>query len=149
MVTITILIWMFALVLFFHGLTNYMERAIESDELSIYIPKTLILSWLLIHLFAIGPISIGLFYDLFGYPVTDLHYYPSQAIYFYFLSGLVALGVTSGLSIWINYRRSSKSQKPKQGTRYSFNISPRSIFDAVAFVSSVLGIVSFYLDYIR
>ena len=149
MATLTILIWMIVFVLFFHGLANYALEAVESDEMFALMPKTLVWSWLLIHFITIAPISIGLYWDIFGvFPETDIAL-TYETINFYLLCGLVALGVTTVSSMWMSNQRSKKLKEMKQSNNNPVNISARTIVDLIGFIGSVLGIVSFYLDHVR
>jgi hypothetical protein len=55
------------------GSINYALEAVESDEMFMLMPKTLIGSWVFIHFITIAPISIGLYWDIFGvFPETDI-----------------------------------------------------------------------------
>lgn len=148
MATLTILIWMIVIVLFFHGLINYVFEAVESDETFMLIPKTLMGSWVLIHFVTIVPISIGLYWDIFGeFPETDIAL-TYESVNFYLLCGLVALGVTTISSIWMSNQRSKKIKAVKQSNKNPVNISIRAIVDLIGLIASVLGIVSFYLEHV-
>jgi hypothetical protein len=150
MATLTVLIWMLVIVLFFHGFSYYAAKAIENNEMFVFMPKTIITSWIFIHLATIMPISIAIYWDLYGSPPTiDFDNNPGEALNFYLLCGLVALGITAISSMWMNYRIANSSSELSQNSRQVMLISPRLIVDTIAVIGAIVGIISFYLDYLR
>jgi len=157
MATLSIIIWMIVAFLFFKEFSILMSQAINSDEKFIS-PKAIITALILIHGIIIYPITSGVFFDLYGkFPNEQLT--TVENVRLALISGFIALGAFSISSFFINQSNRQPKRQQAEPVQYS-QLSPERYktppskaikfgVEVIGFISAVLGIVSFYLDYLK
>ena len=160
MATLTIIIWLIVLSLFISEWIGLMSDASDSGEL--FLPKSTFHSLWIIHGIIVIPISYGIYWDLYGkFPNFEV---ASELEIFRFalIAGFLALGAFSissfiihrkRLAIYFQNKSRSQSYSSLVPNRYSQNIIAKEMviftIEIIGFIGSILGIISFYLDYIK
>ena len=152
MVTLVMIIWIAVLFLF---MTEF--YVLSSRELGM--PVDIIILLVFIHGIISIPISLGIFFDLYDkFPLGQLTI--DESIRFYLILGFITLGVFSISSYFFFQRIRQHQQKVNvigtlqakiQDDKYPSATFRRVmlVVELIGLVASILGIISFYLDYAK
>lgn len=160
MATLTIVIWLIVFFLFISEWIGLLNDASDSGDF--ILPKSTFYSLLITHGIIVVPIGYAIFWDLYGKFLSFETGSEIEKFRFALITGFLALGAFSISSFFIHRKRlavyfRSKSQLKSYARldpeRYSQNNIIKDvsflIIEVVGFTGSMLGIISFYLDYIK
>ena len=149
MATLTAFVWIFALIMFFQGAALFFQQTLESTEL--FLPRTSVGIWLLVHVCSVVLFTLAIYWDLYGVipPIDSANLLSHENVRVTLIAGFVALGTTSILSFLMRRRAQKNLSSSTSHQKGSTSLSIRLAFELLSLVSSVLGIISFYLDYLK
>ena len=163
MATLATLTWIFVVLIAISECimvfkTVFFDKGDEIDTSSAApLAKLILYGMLGIPAFLIQLISRGIFFDLYGkFPDSGLT--TAEGVRLSLISALVALGIfsISAFVIFLIYKKRDGNiihYSYLHPLRYKAQISPGTLvvfsIQAVGLISSVLGIISFYLDYLK
>ena len=160
MQTLAVVIWLFAAIMLvkfvsvYYYLTEPYHSKLDSDDQHMFVLVTSIFGLGIVALLT-WLFTLALFKDLYGIDLTTG--VGGKGIQVAVFSGLVCLGVTSLTTLFLpwlgafifrsdRHKRQPKSNGPtvKRSWWVVFGV-----FELIGLLASVLGILSFYLDYLK
>jgi hypothetical protein len=151
MATLAVVVWLITGYLFISEWMALVTVLAKMREMP-FLPKYTFFSLLFVHGIMVIPVSYGIYWDLYSkIPSLEIGN-TSDIIKFALISGFLALGAFSVSSFWIH--RIASPSSSLETKKHAQNASPRKkiivlVIEVIGLVASILGIISFYLDYLR